>query len=125
MVLVEDHFTFRPVFGTPGPRATPQRATQVVPVAVLPGSDPSRGGARVAGSAGASVRIWGGLKGWDKTRRRAVFQPCILRRRGAALLMMRGLKGRGVDHGVVGFAPAILPCLPAGLFGTQLGQKCE
>ena len=77
-----------------------------------------------AGFPGASVTIWCGLKSWDKTRQRAVFQPFILLMQIAALLMISTLKQRAEIRRGVGFDPAILLCLPAGLFGTRLGMAC-
>lgn len=77
-----------------------------------------------AGFPGASVTIWCGLKGWDKARQRAVFQPFILLMQIAALLLISTLRQRAGSHRGIGFDPAILLCLPAGLFGTRLGMAC-
>lgn len=75
-----------------------------------------------AGFPGASVTIWCGLKGWDKTRQRAVFQPFILLMQVAALFAISAMRLRS-SHGA-GFDPADLLCLPAGLLGTWLGMAC-
>jgi uncharacterized membrane protein YfcA len=75
-----------------------------------------------AGFPGASVTIWCSLKGWDKTRQRAAFQPFILLMQVAAMIMISALKLPPGGHRGSGFDPAILLCLPAGLFGTRAGM---
>jgi uncharacterized membrane protein YfcA len=72
-----------------------------------------------AGFPGASMTIWCGMKGWDKTRQRALFQPFILLMQIAALVAISAIKQQ---QGGTGFAPANLLCIPAGLLGTQLGM---
>ncbi len=75
-----------------------------------------------AGFPGAPVTIWCGLKGWHKTRQRALFQPFILLMQVAALFAISAMRPR-LSH-VAGFDPADLLCLPAGLLGTWLGIAC-
>ena len=74
------------------------------------------------GFPGASVTIWLGFKGWNKIQQRAVYQPFILLMQVAALFaisILRRHSGPGI-----GLDPAILLCVPAGLFGTRLGMAC-
>jgi len=72
-----------------------------------------------AGFQGAFVTIWCGLKGWDKSRQRAVVQPFILVMQITALLVISFAcqkAGRGI-----GFDTANLLFIPASLIGTQVG----
>jgi len=75
-----------------------------------------------AGFPGAPVTIWCGLKGWDKQRQRAVYQPFILLMQIAALDAISTFRSRNGSE--VGFEPRILLCIPAGLLGTWLGLAC-
>ena len=73
------------------------------------------------GFPGAFVTIWCAMKGWDKDRQRALFQPFILVMQVAALLTL-GLvhetsSGHGVDLGD-------LLCVPGSLLGTAIGLLC-
>jgi uncharacterized membrane protein YfcA len=72
-----------------------------------------------AGFPGAFVTIWCGMKGWDKARQRAVFQPFILVMQLAALLAI----GMARRPGASGFGLDITDTLfvPASLFGTSVG----
>lgn len=72
-----------------------------------------------AGFPGATVTIWCGCKGWDKTRQRALFQPFILLMQVAALLAIN-LVRPGEAHGI-GVAVGDLLCIPASLLGTAVG----
>jgi uncharacterized protein len=72
-----------------------------------------------AGFPGAFVTIWCGMKGWDKTRQRAVFQPYILIMQVAALLAIS--LSRHTAPGASGFNPHDLLFIPASLLGTALG----
>lgn len=74
-----------------------------------------------AGFPGASVTIWCGMKGWDKARQRAMFQPFILIMQVAALVGI-SLSGRPLG-GSHGFDPANLLFVPPSLLGTSLGLK--
>jgi uncharacterized protein len=71
----------------------------------------------VMGFPGASVTIWCGTKGWDKTRQRAVFQPFILILQIAALVLI-GTARLGHD---IAYDPFSFIYIPAGLTGTTLG----
>jgi uncharacterized membrane protein YfcA len=73
------------------------------------------------GFPGAAVTIWCGFKGWSKTEQRAVFQPFILIMQVAAMLAISLVRH---SAGSVGFDPAGLLCVPAGLAGTALGLMC-
>jgi uncharacterized membrane protein YfcA len=72
-----------------------------------------------AGFPGAAVTVSCGLKGWDKTRQRARFQPFILLMQVAALLAIN-LVRPGEAHGI-GMALGDLLCIPASLLGTAVG----
>jgi uncharacterized membrane protein YfcA len=70
-----------------------------------------------AGFPGAAVTIWCGMKGWDKTRQRGVYQPFILIMQvlGLAFIqLMRSSATSGADFGVLQF-------IPAALLGTWFG----
>jgi uncharacterized membrane protein YfcA len=72
-----------------------------------------------AGFPGAFVTIWCGMKGWDKARQRAVFQPFILIMQIAALLTIS--LARRPAGGNAGFDFLNLLFIPASLVGTMLG----
>jgi hypothetical protein len=72
-----------------------------------------------AGFPGAFVTIWCGMKGLDKARQRALFQPFILFMQVAALLAISLARRSGA--GIVGFDPVDLLFVPAALLGTSLG----
>ena len=71
-----------------------------------------------AGFPGAFVTIWCGMKGWDKARQRAVFQPFILVMQVAALLAI-SLARRAGPH--AWFDAADLLFVPGSLLGTWIG----
>jgi len=76
-------------------------------------------GSGFAAFPGAPVSIWCTMKGWDKLRQRAVYQPFILVMQIATLLVMNilrpsGLAGLGIDA-------ATLSYLPLSLLGTWVG----
>jgi uncharacterized protein len=71
------------------------------------------------GFPGAFVTIWCGMKGWDKARQRAIFQPFILTMQVIALAAI-SLAQRPSGHSV-GFDPAALLFIPGALLGTSLG----
>jgi uncharacterized membrane protein YfcA len=68
----------------------------------------------------AFVTIWCGMKGWDKERQRALYQPFILIMQVSAIAMLTLLR----PHGAI--APSIVLSgtvyLPAMLCGTMLGM---
>jgi uncharacterized membrane protein YfcA len=72
-----------------------------------------------AGFPGAFVTIWCSMKGWDKTRQRAVFQPFILIMQVFALLLISLLRRQGA--GGAGFDTNDLLFIPASLLGTSIG----
>ncbi len=71
------------------------------------------------GFPGAFVTIWCGMKGWDKVRQRAVFQPFILIMQIAALLAISLARRSGA--GGLGVSPADLLFVPVSLLGTSIG----
>jgi uncharacterized membrane protein YfcA len=72
-----------------------------------------------AGFPGAFVTIWCGMKGWDKARQRAVFQPFILVMQIAALLTINLATRTGTD--AFGLGGVDLLFIPASLCGTSFG----
>jgi uncharacterized membrane protein YfcA len=72
-----------------------------------------------AGFPGAFVTIWCGMKGWDKARQRAVFQPFILVMQVAALVAISLARGAGA--GGIGFDAGNLMFVPLSLVGTWMG----
>ncbi len=74
----------------------------------------------LAATPGAAVSIWCGMKGWDKARQRAVFQPFILLMQFAALGVIATMHGGHVTHG--GIPVLAWLCVPAGLLGTWWGM---
>jgi uncharacterized membrane protein YfcA len=72
-----------------------------------------------AGFPGAFVTIWCSMKGWDKTRQRAVFQPFILIMQVVALLLISLLRRQGA--GGPGLDTNDLLFIPASLLGTSIG----
>jgi uncharacterized membrane protein YfcA len=78
-------------------------------------------GGITGGSAGfpsSSIMIWCGMKGWDKTRQRAVVQPFILILQLVALPAICLLTRTG---GGAGYDITTLLFIPASLFGTAIG----
>lgn len=71
------------------------------------------------GFPGAFVTIWCGMKGWDKTRQRAVFQPFILFMQVAALLTI-SVASRSSSSSI-GFDLSDLLFVPPALLGTAFG----
>jgi uncharacterized protein len=73
-----------------------------------------------AGFPGALVTIWCGLKGWDKTRQRGVYQPFILIMQVLTLvaihIMRAGTPGQGG-----GLDASVALYVPAALLGTWCG----
>jgi uncharacterized membrane protein YfcA len=73
-----------------------------------------------AATPGAAVSIWCGMKGWDKARQRAVFQPFILAMQFVALASIAALHAKGAPS--VAIPPLAWACVPAGLLGTWWGM---
>ncbi|MCP4620954.1 MAG: sulfite exporter TauE/SafE family protein [Bradyrhizobium sp.] len=76
----------------------------------------------LAGFPGAFVTIWCGLKGWDKTHQRGVYQPFILAMQPVTLIaihLMRpsSLQQAQLDWKVFAFVPA---ALLGGWFGLRI-----
>jgi uncharacterized membrane protein YfcA len=69
----------------------------------------------------AAVTVWCSMKGWDKDRQRALFQPFILVMQVAALLTLSLLRGTPSHLGIE--AGALL-CVPGSLLGTSVGLLC-
>jgi uncharacterized membrane protein YfcA len=69
----------------------------------------------VAGFPGAFVTVWCGMRGWDKNRQRAVYQPFIL---GMQLLTILGLQIAGQAHS---YDLLLLEYVPAALLGAYCG----
>jgi uncharacterized membrane protein YfcA len=73
----------------------------------------------LVGFPGAPVTIWCGMKGWDKSRQRAVVQPFILIMQIAALPAISLARGSGAASA---YDPANLLFIPVSLIGTALGM---
>lgn len=69
-----------------------------------------------AGFPGAFVTIWCGLRGWDKDRQRAVYQPYIL---AMQLMTMFALESVGPTHS--SYDLSLLEYVPAALLGAYCG----
>ena len=72
-----------------------------------------------AATPGFPVSVWCGMKGWDKNRQRAVFQPFILITQLMALAAISLAHRSGPVH--LGFPSTNLLFIPASLLGTALG----
>jgi uncharacterized membrane protein YfcA len=73
-----------------------------------------------AATPGAAVSIWCGMKGWDKARQRAVFQPFILLMQFLALGAIGAMHTKGAP--ILAIPPLAWACVPAGLLGTWWGM---
>ena len=70
-----------------------------------------------AGFPGAFVTIWCGMRGWDKNRQRAVYQPFILIMQLLTLLALEvSGAGQSYDISLMEYAPAALLGAYCGLF---------
>jgi uncharacterized membrane protein YfcA len=69
----------------------------------------------LAGFPGAFVTIWCGMRGWDKNRQRALYQPFIL---AMQLLALLGLQFAGHAHS---YDLLLLEYVPAALLGAYCG----
>lgn len=68
---------------------------------------------------GAAVTVWCGLKGWDKTRQRGIYQPFILLMQFAALGLIQVMPKHTAAHAAFGLGA--LAFIPAALMGTAFG----
>jgi len=73
----------------------------------------------LAATPGAAVSIWCAMKGWDKTRQRALYQPFILIMQVVALIAIAAMRTGGATQ--IGFPPMVYLFVPAGLIGTVIG----
>ncbi len=74
----------------------------------------------LAGFPGAFVTVWCGLKGWDKTRQRGVYQPFILVMQPATLLAIHLMRPASTQVQLNWNAFAFVP---AALLGTWFGLR--
>src|SRR5262249_8220822 len=73
----------------------------------------------LAGFPGASVTIWCGLKGWDKTRQRGVYQPFILCMQPVSLAVIQFMKPPSSTMAQLNWQA--LDFIPSALAGAWLG----
>jgi uncharacterized membrane protein YfcA len=74
----------------------------------------------LAATPGAAVSIWCGMKGWDKAKQRAVFQPFILLTQFVVLGAIGLMHAKGAVS--VAIPPIAWACVPVGLLGTWWGM---
>jgi uncharacterized protein len=75
----------------------------------------------LAGFPGAFVTIWCGLKGWDKTRQRCVYQPFILAMQPVTLIAIYLM--RSPSRGQQSIDWTVLAFIPAALLGAWFGLR--
>ena len=75
----------------------------------------------LAGFPGAFVTIWCGLKGWDKVRRRGVYQPFILGMQPVTLIVIYLMRPPSVTAAQMDFGTLVF--VPAALLGAWLGLR--
>ena len=75
----------------------------------------------LAGFPGAFVTIWCGLKGWDKVRRRGVYQPFILGMQPVTLIVIYLMRPPSVTATQMDFGTLVF--VPAALLGAWLGLR--
>ena len=75
----------------------------------------------LAGFPGAFVTIWCGLKGWNKARRRGVYQPFILSMHPITLIAIHLMRPSPVMTAQIDFGT--LAFVPAALLGAWLGLR--
>ena len=75
----------------------------------------------LAGFPGASVTIWCGLKGWDKTRQRGVFQPFILCMQPVSLIVIYLMRPASASAAQLDWKT--LAFVPAALLGAWFGLR--
>lgn len=68
---------------------------------------------------GAAVTVWCGMKGWDKTRQRGIYQPFILMMQFAALGLIQVMPKHSPAHAAFGLGA--LAFVPAALMGAAFG----
>jgi uncharacterized protein len=73
----------------------------------------------LAATPGAPVSIWCAMRGWDKTRQRALYQPFIMIMQIVALVAIPGMQAGGSAQ--IGFPQMVYLYVPAGLIGTTIG----
>jgi hypothetical protein len=76
----------------------------------------------LAATPGAPVSIWCSMRGWDKTRQRALYQPFIMIMQIVGLLAIPAMRA-GASTPIV-FPPMVYLYVPAGLIGTVIGFSC-
>ena len=76
----------------------------------------------LAATPGAPVSIWCAMKGWDKTRQRALYQPFILVMQIVALIAIPAM--RASNSAQFAFPSMVYLYIPAGLIGTVVGYSC-
>jgi hypothetical protein len=75
----------------------------------------------LAGFPGAFVTIWCGLKGWDKTRQRGVYQPFILSMQPVTLLAIYLMQRPSSAAAQLDWKA--LAFIPAALLGAWFGLR--
>jgi uncharacterized membrane protein YfcA len=75
----------------------------------------------LAGFPGAFVTIWCGLKGWNKVRRRGVYQPFILGMQPVTLIVIYLMRPPSVTAAQMDFGTLVF--VPAALLGAWLGLR--
>ena len=74
----------------------------------------------LAGFPGAAITIWCGMRGWDKRRQRAIYQPFILAMQILGLLCIRILQRSALPASAL--AASILQFVPVALLGAWAGM---
>ena len=75
----------------------------------------------LAGFPGAFVTVWCGLKGWNKARRRGVYQPFILAMQPVTLIAIYLMRPSSVTTAQTDFGT--LAFVPAAMLGAWLGLR--
>ena len=75
----------------------------------------------LAGFPGAFVTIWCGLKGWDKSRQRGVYQPFILAMQPLTLIAIHLMRPSSADVAQMDWKT--LAFIPAALLGAWFGLR--
>jgi len=75
----------------------------------------------LAGFPGAFVTIWCGLKGWDKTRQRGVYQPFILAMQPVTLIAIHLMRPSSAAMDQLGWKTLVF--VPAALLGAWFGLR--
>jgi hypothetical protein len=77
----------------------------------------------LAGFPGAFVTIWCGLKGWEKTRQRGVYQPFILAMQPVTLLAIYLMQPSGPARAQTALDWKVFAFVPAALLGAWFGLR--